>query len=66
MGLPNSVLLLGAGVAQIKAGTSTIPGVLVSNGDDLRDQLNIMYGIMLYEEDNKCKTLELPFHLGIS
>ena len=66
LGLPNSVLLLGAGVAQIKAGTSTIPGVLVSNGDDLRDQLNIMYGIMLYEEDNKCKTLELPFHLGVS
>ena len=52
LGLPDSVLLAGAGVAQIMAGTSNFSCILVSNGDDLRDQMYIMYGIMLYEEDH--------------
>ena len=51
LGLPNSVLLLGAGFAQIKAGTSNFSFIMTSNGDDLRDQIYIMYGIMLYNED---------------
>lgn len=50
--LPDSVLLVGAGVAQIMAGTSNFSFVMASNGDDLRDQMYIMYGIMLYKEDN--------------
>lgn len=45
LGLPDWALLAGAGVAQILAGTS--------NGDDLRNQMYILYGIMLYKEDNK-------------
>ena len=50
LGLPDSVLLAGAGFAQIKAGTSNFSFVMASNGDDLRDQIYIMYGIMLYNE----------------
>ena len=53
LGLPTSVLLLGAGVAQMIAGTSNFSSFMASNGDDLRDQMYIMYGIMLYEEDQK-------------
>ena len=34
------------------AGTSNFSSIMASNGDDLRDQLFIMYGIMLYNEDN--------------
>ena len=52
LGLPDSVLLVGAGVAQIMAGTSNFSFIMASNGDDLRDQMYIMYGIMLYKEDN--------------
>ena len=52
LGLPDSVLLSGAGVAQILAGTSNFSFVMASNGDDLRDQMFIMYGIMLYKQDN--------------
>ena len=52
LGLPDSVLLVGAGVAQIMAGTSNFSFIMTSNGDDLRDQMYIMYGIMLYKEDN--------------
>ena len=52
LGLPDSVLLIGAGVAQILAGTSNFSFIMASNGDDLRDQIYIMYGIMLYNEDN--------------
>lgn len=52
LGFPDSVLLVGAGVAQIMAGTSNFSFVMASNGDDLRDQMYIMYGIMLYKEDN--------------
>ena len=52
LGLPDSVLLAGAGFAQIKAGTSNFSFIMVSNGDDLRDQMYIMYGIMLYNEDH--------------
>ncbi len=53
LGLSDDVLLTGAGVAQIMAGTSCFSYVMVSSGDDLRDQMYIMYGIMLYNEDNK-------------
>ncbi len=52
LGLPDSVLLSGAGFAQIMSGEYTFWFVMVSNGDDLRDQLYIMYGIMLYKEDH--------------
>ena len=52
LGLPDSVLLAGAGFAQIKAGTSNFSFIMASNGDDLRDQIYIMYGIMLYNEDH--------------
>ena len=52
LGLPDSVLLAGAGFAQIKAGTSKFSFIMASNGDDLRDQMYIMYGIMLYNEDH--------------
>ena len=52
LGLPDSVLLVGAGIAQIKAGTSNFSYIMASNGDDLRDQYYIVYGIMLYNEDN--------------
>ena len=52
LGLPDSVLLAGAGFAQIKAGTSNFSFIMASNGDDLRDQMYIMYGIMLYNEDH--------------
>ena len=51
LGLPDSILLAGAGVAQIMAGTSNFSFVMASNGDDLRDQMYIMYGIILYRED---------------
>ena len=51
LGLPDSILLAGAGVAQIMAGTSNFSFVMASNGDDLRDQMYILYGIMLYRED---------------
>ncbi len=51
LGLPESVLLSGAGFAQIMAGTSTFSFVMASNGDDLRDQMFIRYGIMLYRRD---------------
>ena len=53
LGLPDWVLLAGAGVAQMLAGTSNFSFVMASNGDDLRDQMYILYGIMLYKEDNK-------------
>ena len=53
LGLPDWVLLAGAGVAQILAGTSNFSFIMASNGDDLRDQMYILYGIMLYKEDNK-------------
>ena len=49
---PSPVLLAGAGYAQIKAGTSNFSFIMASNGDDLRDQMYIMYGIMLYNEDH--------------
>ena len=52
LGLPDSVLLAGAGFAQIKAGTSNLSFIMASNGDDLHDQMYIMYGIMLYNEDH--------------
>jgi hypothetical protein len=52
LGLPDAVLLAGAGVAQIMAGTSNFSFFMVSNGDDLRDQMFIRYGIMLYNEDH--------------
>ena len=39
LGLPDSVLLAGAGFAQIKAGTSNFSFIMASNGDDLRDQI---------------------------
>ena len=52
LGLPDSVLLAGAGFAQIKAGTSNFSFIMASNGDDLRDQMYIMYGIMLYNDDH--------------
>ena len=51
LGIPTPVLLIGAGVAQILAGTTTTTFVLASNGDDFRDQLFIIYGVMLYNED---------------
>lgn len=41
LGLPDWALLAGAGVAQILAGTSNV--------DDLRNQMYILYGIMLYK-----------------
>ena len=53
LGLPDWVLLAGAGVAQILAGTSNFSFIMASNGDDLRDQMYILYGIMLYKEDNR-------------
>ncbi|MEG1835497.1 MAG: polymorphic toxin type 44 domain-containing protein [Oscillospiraceae bacterium] len=53
LGIPDSILLKGAGLAQIKAGTSKLSFLLASNGDDMRDQIYIMYGIMLYKEDNE-------------
>ncbi len=53
LGLPDEILLAGAGAAQIMAGTSTPISLIVSYGDDLRDQLFIMYGILLYKIDNK-------------
>jgi len=46
------VLLVGAGFAQIKTGTSNFSFIMASNGDDLRNQMYIMYGIMLYNEDH--------------
>ena len=52
LGLPTSVLLAGAGYAQIRAGTSNFSFIMASNGDDPRDQMYIMYGIMLYDEDH--------------
>ena len=52
LGLPTSVLLAGAGYAQIRAGTSNFSFIMASNGDDPRDQMYIMYGIMLYNEDH--------------
>ena len=52
LGIPAPVLLLGAGYAQIRAGSHTFASIMVSNGDDLRDQLYIMYGIALYHEHN--------------
>ena len=52
LGLPDWVLLSGAGVAQMMAGTSNFSFIIASNGDDLRDQMFIMYGIMLYNEHN--------------
>ena len=53
LGLPDHLILLGAGAAQLKAGTSTFPFILASNGDDMRDQLYILYGIQLFNEDNR-------------
>lgn len=53
LGLPDGILLAGAGCAQILAGTSTFSFLVVSNGDDLRDQMYIMYGIQLYKEAQK-------------
>lgn len=53
LGLPDWVLLMGAGAAQIMAGTSNFSFVFASFGDDLRDQVYIMYGINLYKEDNQ-------------
>lgn len=53
LGLPDWALLACAGVAQILAGTSNFSFVMASNGDDLRNQMYILYGIMLYKEDNK-------------
>ena len=41
--MPNTVLLVGAGITQIKAGTHTFSSVMACNGDDLRDQMYIMY-----------------------
>ncbi len=52
LGLPDTVLLMGAGYAQIKAGTATFDSVMASYGDDLRDQKYILYGIELYKEDH--------------
>ena len=52
LGLPDSVLLAGAGIAQILAGTSNFSFVMASNGDDPRDQMYIKYGIELYNEDH--------------
>ncbi len=52
LGLPDSILLMGAGVAQIIAGTSSFSSIMASNGDDLRDQVFIIYGIRLYKEEN--------------
>ena len=52
LGLPTQILLIGAGVAQIRAGTSKFSFVMASNGDDLRDQIYIMYGIILYNADH--------------
>lgn len=53
LGLPDPVLLAGAGVAQIMAGTSNFSFIMASNGDDLRDQMYIMHGIILYKEDHQ-------------
>ena len=52
LGIPAPILLLGAGYAQVRAGTSSFASVMASNGDDLRDQLFIMYGISLYHAHN--------------
>lgn len=52
LGLPDSILLAGAGVAQIKAGNSNFMSIIASNGDDLRDQMYISYGIKLFNDDN--------------
>lgn len=52
LGLPDDVLLTGAGIAQIKAGNSTFSFVMASHGDDLRDQMFIQYGIWLYENEH--------------
>ena len=52
LGLSSDILLAGAGAAQIVAGTSNLTSILVSNGDDLRDQMYIGYGIKLYYEDH--------------
>ena len=52
LGLSDEALLTGAGIAQIKAGTSNFSFIMVSNGDDLRDQMFIKYGIMLYNSEH--------------
>ena len=53
MGLPDIVLLAGGSYAQLRAGTSNFEMFMTTGGDDLRDQAFIMYGIRLYEEENK-------------
>lgn len=51
MGIPDEVLLIGAGVAQIMAGTSNVDFILTT-GDDPRDQMRIMQGINMYNKDH--------------
>ena len=48
LGLPEEVLLIGAGLYQIKQGTTTLKSLIASNGDDLRDQDAISKGYSLY------------------
>lgn len=50
MGIPETVLLVGAGAAQVLAGTS-LPEYALSYGDDPRDQYRIMQGITLYHRN---------------
>ncbi len=49
-GFPDMVLSGAAGVAQIRAGTSALPWVITSFGDDPMDQTNINRGIDFYNE----------------
>jgi len=51
MGIPDPVLLAGAGFAQIMAGTSDLDYIL-SFGDDPRDSMRILQGINQYYKDH--------------
>jgi hypothetical protein len=51
LGIPDEVLLVAAGVAQVAAGTSDL-NFLLGFGDDPRDQMRIMQGINQYYADH--------------
>ena len=49
-GIPNDVLYLGAGIAQIAADTSKAQWIYSGTGDDPIDYKNIVRGIEYYDE----------------
>lgn len=53
-GIPDNVLYLAAGYAQVSAGTSKAE-FMYSNFDDPMDQINIRRGIEFYNETHKNK-----------